>query len=133
MSIESTREVMMRYFNAEHNDVSMLAEDVVFTLMATGQESNGHEEVLGMMNYLYHVAFDAIAKTRITIFDENNAVLEANFIGKHIGEFNGIPATGKNVNVPLCVVYDLENNQIKRARIYFETPALLQQLGVAIG
>ncbi|MHB8132900.1 MAG: ester cyclase [Anaerolineaceae bacterium] len=133
MSIESTREIMIRYFKSEHDDVSMLADDVVFTLMSTGQEYHGHDEVLGMMNYLYHVAFDANAKTRITIFDENHALLEANFIGKHIGEFNSIPATGKNVNVPLCVVYDLENNKIKRARIYFETPALLQQLGVNIG
>jgi hypothetical protein len=31
------------------------------------------------------------------------------------------------------VVYDLENGQIKRGRIYFETPALLQQIGVQMG
>jgi hypothetical protein len=26
------------------------------------------------------------------------------------------------------VVYDLENNQIKHGRVYFEMPALMQQL-----
>jgi len=30
VSIESTRETMMRFFAAEHGDVSMMAEDVVF-------------------------------------------------------------------------------------------------------
>lgn len=30
MSIESTRETMNRFFNAQHGDVSMMAEDVVF-------------------------------------------------------------------------------------------------------
>jgi predicted ester cyclase len=60
-------------------------------------------------------------------------MVEGEFVGKHIGEFAGIPATGKDVRVPLCVVYDLENDQIKRGRIYFETPALLQQLGVQMG
>jgi predicted ester cyclase len=51
-------------------------------------------------------------------------------VGKHIGEFAGIPATGKEFRVPLCVVYDLKDDLIKRARIYFEMPALLAQLGI---
>jgi steroid delta-isomerase-like uncharacterized protein len=133
MSTESTRETMMRYFNSEHGDVSMMADDVVFTVMATGQEHQGRDGVLGMLNYFYHVAFDATAITRTTLFGENNAMVEGEFVGRHIGEFAGIPATGKDVRVPLCVVYDLENDQIKRGRIYFETPALLQQLGVQMG
>jgi hypothetical protein len=28
------------------------------------------------------------------------------------------------------VVYDLENDEIKRGRIYFEMPVLVQQLGL---
>jgi len=133
MSLESTRNTVQRYLNAQHGDVSMLAEDVVFTTMATGQETMGREAVLGMMNYLYHVAFDATAVPWVTLFGETNAVLEGSFVGRHIGEFNGIPATGKDVNVPMCIVYYLENDLIKNAHIYFEIPVLLQQLGVAAG
>ena len=131
MSIESTRETMLRYFNSEHGDVSMIASDVVFTIMATGQEHHTPEGVVGMLNYFYHVAFDATAATRTMLFGESNAMVEGDFVGKHIGEFAGIPATGKDVRVPLCVVYDLENDQIKRGRVYFEMPALLQQLGLS--
>jgi len=130
MSAETTREVMTKYFNSEHSDASMLADDVVFTIMGTGQEHRGKEGVLGMLNYFYHIAFDATADTKNTIFADQQAVIEGDFIGKHIGEFAGIPATGKDVRVPLCVVYDLENDQIKRGRVYFEMPALLQQLGM---
>ncbi|GIL15980.1 MAG: hypothetical protein BroJett039_11530 [Chloroflexota bacterium] len=83
-----------------------------------------------MLDYFYHVAFDATAETRTLLFGENNAMVEGDFVGKHIGEFAGIPATGKNVRVPICVVYDLENAQIKRGRVYFEMPALMAQLGV---
>ena len=100
MSIESTRDTMLRYFNSEHGDISMMAKDVVFTIMATGQEHQGPEAVLGMLNYFYHVAFEATANTRVTLFGENNAMIEGDFVGKHIGEFAGIPATGKDVNVP---------------------------------
>jgi predicted ester cyclase len=86
---------------------------------------------MGMLNYFYHVAFDATATTRTMLFGESNAMVEGDFVGKHIGEFAGIPATGKDVRVPLCVVYDLENDQIKHGRVYFEMPALLQQLGLS--
>ena len=133
MSVERTRKTMMSYFDSEHSDVSMMAGDIVFTVMATGQEHHTPEGVLGMLNYFYHIAFDATSETRTTLFGESNAMVEGDFVGKHIGEFAGIPATGKDVRVPICVVYDLENDQIKRGRIYFEMPALLQQLGVPMG
>lgn len=133
MSPASTRETMQRYFDSAHGDVSTLAEDVVFTVMATGQENRGHDGVLGMLNYFYHVAFDATAEPRVTIFGDNNALWEGEFVGRHIGDFAGIPATGKNVRVPLAVVYDLENGKITRGRIYFEMPALFQQLGIQPG
>ena len=37
VSVESTQATMMRYFNSKHGDVSMMAEDVVFTTMETGE------------------------------------------------------------------------------------------------
>jgi steroid delta-isomerase-like uncharacterized protein len=129
MSVESTRAALDRYFNAEHNDVTMIAEDVVFTVMGTGVEHHGREGLLGMLHYLYHVAFDANAEERNRVIEDQKAIVEFAFIGKHIGEFAGVPPTGKNVNVPLCVAYDLENDMIKRGRVYFETPAFLQQVG----
>jgi steroid delta-isomerase-like uncharacterized protein len=130
MSIESTREVMGRYWDESHSDMSMIAPDVVFTVMGTGQEFRGPDAVAGMLQYFYHVAFDAQPIVKSTVFGDNQAVLEADFVGKHIGDFGGKPATGKDVNVPLCVVYDLEGGQIKRGRIYFEADALRAQLGV---
>ncbi len=101
--------------------------------MATGQDRHGRDGVLGLLNFFYHIAFEATAEPRVTIFGENNAVWEGEFIGRHTGEFAGIPATGKDVRVPLCVLYDVEAGEIKRARIYFEMPVLFQQLGVQPG
>jgi len=128
MSVESTRDTIQRFLNSQHDDASMMAEDVVFTVMGTGEEHRGREAVLGMMNHLYRTAFKATAVPRVTLFGENNAMLEAEFVGKQVGEFAGIPATGKAVRVPMCVVYDLEDDLIKRGRVYFEMPALLKQV-----
>ena len=130
MSVDSTREVITRYVESQHSDLSMMADDVVFTNMATGDEHRGPDGVSEMLQYVYHTAFDARAESRNMIFADGKAVLEADFTGRHIGEFAGIPATNKEVRVPLCVVYDLENDQIKRGRVYFEIPALMQQIGI---
>jgi steroid delta-isomerase-like uncharacterized protein len=130
MSVESTRQLMTRYFESGHSDIDVLADDVVFTIMGTGQEHRGKDAVAGMLSYFYHIAFAATAEEKNFVFADHQAVGEWDFVGKHIGEFAGIPATGKSVRVPLCVVYDLENDRIKRGRVYFEMPALLQQLGM---
>lgn len=106
-----------------------MADDVVFTVMATGQEHKTPKGVLQMLNYFYRIAFGATAEIKNSIIADGKAVSEGDLVGVHIGEFAGFPATGKEVRVPLCVVYDLENDQIKRGRVYFEMPILMVQLG----
>ena len=130
MSIESTRAVIQKYVESDHAELSMMAEDVVFIVMATGQEYPTPAGVQGMLEYFYRVAFDAVAETKNLIFSDTQAVWEGDFVGTHIGEFAGIPSTGKSVRVPLCVFYDLEDDKIKQGRVYFEMPALFAQLGI---
>jgi steroid delta-isomerase-like uncharacterized protein len=133
MSVDRARENFQRYIDSAHKDLSMMAEDVVFTNMATGDRHEGVEGVRQMLQYIYHVAFDARAETRTILVTDKHALLEGDFVGRHTAEFAGIPATNRNVRVPLCVVYDLDNAMIKRGRVYFEVPALMQQLGVGPG
>ena len=131
MSVERTRDAMERYLNSAHRDLSMMAEDVVFTAMATGEEHRGVEGVRRMLEHVYHQAFDATAETRNRIYGENHAVLDADFVGTHIGTFAGVPATNRQVRVPLCVVYDLRDGKIVRGRVYLEIPVLMRQLGAS--
>jgi steroid delta-isomerase-like uncharacterized protein len=130
MSGEKTREVINKWIDSQHTDTSILADDVVFISMNTREEDRGPEGVSQSLNYIYHVAFDARFEVRNLIVDGGIGVAEADFVGEHIGEFAGIPPTHKHVRVPLCVVYEVEDEKIKRARIYFEMPAMLEQLGV---
>ena len=113
---------------ARTHDVQYVAEDAVFTSMNTGEKTVGRKAIGEMLHYIYHVAFDARAETKNIVVTENKALLEGDFIGKHIGEFAGIPATNKNVNVPLCVTYELENGLIKEGRVYFLMDVMMAQL-----
>lgn len=121
------KKAIEKYF--ETHDPKYLVEDTVFINMNSSELTIGREAVGKMLHFIYHVAFDAHAEITNTIISGKKAVLEANFIGKHIGEFAGIPATGKNVKVPLCVTYDLEENGlIKVARVYMLESVMMQQL-----
>src|SRR6478672_5854966 len=93
------------YFKS--HDVKHVSDDAVFNNMSTGEELRGRKAIGEMLHYMYHVAFDAKAIVLNTIVTEKSALLEATFKGKHIGEFAGIAATNAEVNVPLCVSYDL--------------------------
>lgn len=112
----------MAYFN--NHDPSQLAEDVVFTVMGTGQEYHGQEEVGQMLNYFYHVVFDAGADIRNIIFTEDHVTLEATIVGKQLLEVGGIPPRDGEVRVPFCGVYDIENDRIVRARLYIALDVL---------
>ena len=98
--------------------------------MATGQEYRTPDGVKGMLTYFHNVAFDAAAETKNVIVDRGIAVLEADFVGRHVGEFGGVAPTGNEVRVPLVVIYEVRYDQIVEGRVYFETPAFLAQVGV---
>jgi steroid delta-isomerase-like uncharacterized protein len=124
ISVDRTREILEQY--AHTHSADHVAEDAVYTAMETGQEWKGREAVAESLDYMYSHAFDAHAEITNSFVGEGKALLEAWFVGTHKGEFAGIPPTGKEVRVPLCVVYDIEDDGIKRARIYM--PGLVQQL-----
>lgn len=128
MSAQPNRAALTRYLESNHSDLTMMAEDVIFTNMATGEEHAGREAVREMLEFVYHGAFEGHAETRNLIVDGDRAVLEATFVGTHKGDFAGVPATGREVRVPLAVIYDMKDGMITRGRIYFEVPAFLAQV-----
>lgn len=122
----ATLKNMEAYFQT--HDVKYVAEDAVFVNLGTGERTEGRKAIREMLHYIYHVAFDAKAEITHSLITEDKAVLEGFFVGKHINDFAGMPATQKNVRVPLCVSYDLEDSLIKEARIYMLGDVMMKQL-----
>ena len=119
------------YFKS--HDTKYVSEDAVFNNMSSGEELKGKKAIGEMLHYMYHVAFEAKAVVINTIITEKKALLEATFTGKHIGEFAGVAPTNVEVNVPLCVSYDLNDaGLIVRARIYMLTDVLMKQIKAAV-
>lgn len=60
----------------------------------------------------------------------DKVVVRARFTGTHNGEFNGIPATGRTVDLPLIIIYRFEGGKIAEHWMEANHLALLTQLGV---
>ena len=52
------------------------------------------------------------------------------FKGKHTGDFFGIPATGKTINVEGCTIATIVNGKISEERDFFDNLEFLRQLGL---
>lgn len=128
---ERTRQVLEAYWKS--HDPKYVAEDAVFTMLPTGEEIRGRAAIAKHLDEFYNKSLTAHAEVVSSIFSDNKGLLEAMVVGTHTGEFAGIPATGKNVRVPLAVSYEVEDGLIRRARIYMLVNVLLAQIGPAAG
>jgi predicted ester cyclase len=128
-ALSQTQQNILNYFNT--HDPKYIAEDAVYRNLSTGEVYTGREEISGMLHFMYHVAFDAKAETINYVIAEDKAVVEAYFKGRHVGEIAGLKATNKEIDVPLCVSYDLKDGLITQARIYMLSEVLMRQLGVS--
>jgi predicted ester cyclase len=131
MSAETTERVMRDYLEAllSRGDFGrFFTDDVLWTTMEAGQEIRGREAVREYIVALHTVMFDARPVIRGTLVSDGVALLEADFVGRHIGEIAGVAATGRDVKVPYCVVYDIQGERIAALRAYFSIAALMQQL-----
>jgi limonene-1,2-epoxide hydrolase len=126
MSIDTTRRVLESYWR--DHDPRFVAENAVFTMMPTGEQIRGRDAIAKHLEGFYHGSLDAHAQTTNAVFADGKGVLEARVVGKHTGEFAGVKATGRDVDVPLCVVYDVEGELVTRARIYLQVNVLLAQI-----
>ena len=132
MSVEATSETMRSYLDAlvaRGDFADYFTEDVTWTTVGSGQELQGRQPVRDFLVWMHTQACDAHPKVKTLVVADGQAALEADLVGTHTGEFLGIPATGKSVQVPYCVVYDLHDDKIAALRAYIPMELFAQQLG----
>jgi steroid delta-isomerase-like uncharacterized protein len=129
--METTAQTMRSYldvFLGRGDFADYFIDDVTWTAVGTGQELRGRQPVRDFLIWMHTQAFDAHPKVKTLVVGDGQAALEADFVGTHTGEFLGIPATGKSVQVPYCVVYDLQDDKLVALRAYIPMDLFTQQL-----
>jgi predicted ester cyclase len=134
MTTAQTQAAMEAYFDALLGGgayETFFADDVVVTMTAVPGEIVGPAAAKAAIDALHHEQFDATPEVTTLVVGEGTAALEAVFVGTHTGEFAGIAATGKAVEVPYSVFYELEGGKITALRIYALVEGIVQQLQAA--
>jgi predicted ester cyclase len=114
LSVEATSKTLRSYLDAlvaRGNLADYFTDDVSWTTVGGGQELHGRGPVRDFLIWMHTQAFNAHPKIKTLVVGDGQAVLEADFVGTHTGEFLGIPASGRSVQVPYCVVYDLQQER----------------------
>jgi steroid delta-isomerase-like uncharacterized protein len=131
MSVEETERTLHGYLDAllgGGDFASFFADEVSWTTMETGEQVNGREAVRDFIIALHSQFFEASPELGTVITGDGVAGLEAVFVGTHIAEFAGIPATGVSIRLHYSVFYEISAGKIDSLRAYFPILALVQQL-----
>jgi steroid delta-isomerase-like uncharacterized protein len=131
MSVEATSKTIRSYLDAllaRGDFADSFTDDITWTTVGTGPELQGRQPIRDFISWMHTQAFDAHPKVKTLVVGDGQAALEADFVGTHTGEFLGMPATGKAVQVPYCVVYDLRDDKIAAVRAYMPMEPFAQQL-----
>lgn len=128
-------QLVKQYIEAENSHdveriLSLLTDDVVIEDVTFGMVMKGKEGVRqGFSGFLKSVPdFKLIAKS--WIIKDGTFALEIEFGGTHLGDFPGLPATGKAFSVRGCSVGEFQNGKLKGRRDYWDSATMLRQLGI---
>jgi steroid delta-isomerase-like uncharacterized protein len=134
LSPQNTK-VLIEHVNAEtafdmETTLATLTVDCVFEDVPTGEVHRGHD---GVRAY-YREWWDAFGNTpsgsKRYVPDENCLIVETHFVGTHKGDYRGIAATGRAINLPVAIVVSFNKGLMSGERFYYDRATLLAQLGV---
>jgi steroid delta-isomerase-like uncharacterized protein len=102
-----------------------------YEIIATGEVWDGHDGVNALL--LQNItAFPDFAFDPQSIQHGDDAVfVEGRFRGTHLGDWRGLPATGRKIDFPLIIVFVFDGPRMICERTYFDLGTILRQLGVA--
>jgi steroid delta-isomerase-like uncharacterized protein len=94
------------------------------------------ENVVGIQGFKdyyqnYLTGFSEVTFTIVDVFGQDDKIVKHwNFKGKHTGDFFGIPATGKEVNVNGVTLVKMNNGKISQEQDFMDNLEFMQQLGI---
>jgi steroid delta-isomerase-like uncharacterized protein len=103
-----------------------------YEIMATGEVFDGDDEVMGYYRTT-RTAFPDQRHANVRYhFSDDAVITEFDLLGTNLGEFYGMPPTGKSFHVPIIAVFffnGFNGDRIINERIYFDSASLVTQIG----
>ncbi len=95
------------------------------------ERTEGRDGIRGIYGAMFAAFPDLKTEVKARYVCENAVILETVLSGTQTGAWNGIPATGKKVNVPMVAIFPIDPvGKLAAEIVYFDSAILLRQLGL---
>ena len=106
-------------------------EDGVQRVIPSGTEASGRDAVREAMAGLFNAFPDFHLTVRDLFTAGDRTCIQCVSTGTHQAEYAGIPATGRRIELDLCLVFRWGPNALAAEEVvYYDAAAMLVQLGV---
>lgn len=125
-------EIVMQHADAEnrHDVEATIATFHRPRYEVNGQLSDGTSAVRELLQGLMNAFPDLHAEIGKLRHADNAVFGETLITGTHYGEWAGIPATGRRVEVPVAAIFEFDGDKLLCEKVYMDFAAVLTQIGV---
>jgi steroid delta-isomerase-like uncharacterized protein len=121
-------------FENQH-DLEGIMETFGATARYDDEPWNAHYNGRTEVHAFYEGLLGALPGLRIEVqhqhVGDTTVVLEVIIRGQHLGPWRGLPATGRQIELPLCGIFTFDDkDRLAGEKIYYDRATLLRQLGV---
>jgi steroid delta-isomerase-like uncharacterized protein len=113
-------------------DAAALAADYAADCVIESPSGGTHHGPAAAEQVLAHVfdALDVTLRLESVVIDGDSVVEVVSIEGKDVGNFLGLPPTGKSFQVPGVFLYELKDGRIAHERRIYDFTAMLIQTGL---
>lgn len=137
MSAQENAAVVRRFYeeaiNQQNMDlVSAICPDCFVHRTAPASQGSGFEEWMQVVQAVFHAFPDLHYAVHDVVAAGDQVAVRWTATGTHRGEFEGVPATGKQVTMAGMSLCRMEDSQIHEMWNVWDSLGLMQQIGVAL-
>jgi steroid delta-isomerase-like uncharacterized protein len=130
---EQTKGVALRYIREvyEKGNIAIVDELLAnnYLCYEPGADGPGDREATKRSLEMYRSAFpDMQSPVEQALVDGDTIALRLRLTGTHRGEFAGMPATGRRVDLPWAVFFRVAGGKIVEERDFYDQASLMQAL-----
>src|SRR5262249_25946920 len=109
--------------------LATLTPDCVFEDVPTGEVHRGHAGVRAYYQEWWSAFGNVPSGSRLYVPEANCMIVETRFVGSHRGDYRGIAATGRPLDLPVAIFISFRDGLMSGERFYYDRATLLSQIG----
>jgi steroid delta-isomerase-like uncharacterized protein len=104
-----------------------------YRVMPMGIVHDGEQAVGELLSGIFKGFPDFTVDIDKTYHSEDAVVLEMKMKGTHLGDWAGLKATGRSMDVPIVCIFEFEGDRLTCEKVYFDMATLVNQLNPSAG